>query len=607
MTILAFLALLLPGLAYWAWFGRRDQDPLISFSQIVGISLALISLLSQAVFLLDGRFSRASIWMLLSAALVLGVLGLIKKGLRFPAKYRHHVWIGFALFAAAIAWRLFQARDLLLPNWVDSQHHYLIVRVILEKGGLPETLSPYLPVPFYYHFGFHAVAALFTTFSGLEIGRAMLILGQVLNAAIGLSVYALGTALWKDWRPAAAAALLVSFATRMPAYYLSWGRYTLTAGLVLLPLAMASAHSLLRKNRRIFELITLGVLTAGVLLAHYFTAVLLALFLVLAALAYWIPRAHKPLSALLDLSCSAGGAILGLLLASPWLLRVVRFSSATPGVSLNGADTIQAVFESTRWEYIGSLLGPASSYGLLVAAVIGLIWSLIHLKAVPFGLWSLCLGVMTLPLGLRLDPFRPDHFAIVLFLPTVLWVGRLFWQIGRWLSQKSGWRWLSTLVLAVSILGWIAWSASLGIDIVNPVTVLVTADDLDALAWVQDNTPNDARFYINTTYWLNNVYRGVDGGGWLLPYTSRWALVPTVFYGFSPDRNMVRQTREWGERASQITTCSANFWELVEEAKLDWVYIREGTGSLQGAGLEGCAGITQAYTNSSVRIYTIQR
>jgi len=605
VTILALLALLLPGLAYWAWLGRRDQDPLITFSQIVGISVALICLLAQGVFLLGGHFSRASIWMLLAASFALTLLGLIKKGVKFPAKY-HHAWIGFIVFGAVIAWRLFQARDLLLPNWVDSQHHYLIVRVILEKGGLPETLSPYLPVPFYYHFGFHAVAALFTALSGMEIGAAMLVLGQVLNAVIGLSIYTLGTALWKDWRPATAAALLASFATRMPAYYLSWGRYTLTSGLVLLPLAMAAALMLLKNKQRKSEIITLGILTAGVLLSHYFTAVLLALFLVLAALAYVIPRWHKPLSAVLELLPAAGGAVLGLLLAGPWLLRVLRYASASPGIELTGVETIQSIFENSRWEYISNLLGPASNYGLLAAAGIGLVWALIRLKAVPFALWSLSLGVMSLPLGVSFDPFRPDHFAIVLFLPIVLWVGWLVWRIGRWLSNKINRRWVSTAIFVVFVTGWAAWSLSLDVSIVNPVTVLVTYDDLDALQWVQENTPSEARFYINTTYWLNNVYRGVDGGGWLLPYTGRWALVPTVFYGYSPDKEVVLQTREWGERASQITTCSANFWSLVETAQLDWVYIREGTGSLQEAGLQGCTGIIKTYANDTVRIYTIQ-
>jgi hypothetical protein len=140
---------------------------------------------------------------------------------------------------------------------------------------------PIYRCPLYYHYGYHALAALFTAISGLPIGAAMLVLGQVLNAVIGLSTYALGKTLWRNWRPALAAALLVSFATRMPAYYLSWGRYTLTVGLILLPLALGVALEIARGKARWGNTLTLALLTAGILLSHYFAALLLAAFLAL--------------------------------------------------------------------------------------------------------------------------------------------------------------------------------------------------------------------------------------------------------------------------------------------------------------------------------------
>jgi len=155
------------------------------------------------------------------------------------------------------------------------------------------------------------------------------------------------------------------------------------------------------------------------------------------------------------------------------------------------------------------------------------------------------------------------------------------------------------------VTGWTVWSFPLSADIVNSNTVFVTESDLEALDWVAENTPPDARFFINTAFWLNNTYRGVDGGGWLLPYAERWSLVPTVFYGFSPDKDYVQQTREWGERASQITTCSEEFWALVDEADLDWIYIREGVGSMQPKELEHCEGIQINFSNRSVAVYQI--
>lgn len=613
MSSLAFLALLLPGLAWYAWLGRRKQDPLIALAQVIGISLALIALLAQLFFLLSWALSASGILLLLTGFAALALVGWIRRPPKITRRNMLILALGLLLLGGLIALRLYQARQLVLPNWVDSQHHYLILRVILEKGGLPETLDPYLSMPFYYHYGYHSAAALFTFLSHRPIGEAMLIFGQVLNALVSLSVYALGKTLFRDWRPAAAAALLTGFVTRMPAYYLSWGRYTLTVGILLLPLAVGLALRLTQKTAQRGEMLTFALLTAGVLLSHYFTAILLAIYLVILAFAYLIPHWKAPLTALLDFAQVPGGAGLGLLLAAPWLLRVAKYSSASARLDLPAPNSLETVFASDRWGYISNLLGPTSNHALLVAAGIGVIIALVLPKSRPrapwralFALWSLWLGVMSLPIGLRLRPFRADHFTIILFLPVALWAGWLFWRAGRCLGRCLKKRWLAALIPALLVLGWSAWSVPLSADIVNSVTVLTTEDDLAALEWVKENTPPDARFFINTSHWLNHIYRGVDGGGWLLPYAGRWALVPTVFYTFSPDRAIRQELREWGARAAKISTCSEDFWALVSEADLGWIYLREDVGAMQPENLERCAGITEIYANKGVHIYTLE-
>ncbi len=607
MIILSFLILLLPGLAWWTWFGKRDQDPLVSLGQIIGFSLALIAVFAESLFLMHIRVSSTLIVIVSIILVTLIIVGILKKGIPFPKQYRHYLWLGLLFFAAAITFRLYQSRNLLLPNWVDSQHHYLIIRTIIEQKGLPETLSPYLEMPFYYHYGFHSAAALFTAVSRLPIGDAIILLGQVLNAAIGLSVYALGKSLFNDWRPAAAAALLVSFVTRMPAYYLSWGRYTLITGIILLPLAIGLALDNLVKPQQKRGFVSLALLIAGVLLSHYFTAVLLALFLAILAFAYLIPRWSTPLTAVIDFSSILGGTSLGTAIALPWLLRVARYSSAGTGISSNLPGSISAIFTETgQYDYITNLLGPISNHILIPVALVGLILALVLRKSnSAFGIWSLFLGLATLPNTLTLRPFRPDHFAIILYLPITLWAGWLFWWLGELLARKFKRNWLSTGMVSALVAGWIAWSVPLNLDIVNSRTVLVDQNDMDALDWVAENTPEDARFFINTTHWLSGTYRGVDGGGWILPYTGRWTIVPTIFYGFSPDKDNVQELRGWGERASRVNTCSEEFWALIEEGDLDWIYIKEGIGALQPMELAGCEEIEEVYANPRIKIYQI--
>lgn len=604
---LAFLALLLPGMAWWAWLGKRGQDPLVSLAKVIGASIAAIALAAELVFILGWHFSLTGILVILIVLAILAAVGLILRGVKLPKKYLLHLVIGLALFGLTIAWRLHQANELLLPNWVDSQHHYLIIRTILENGGLPQDLSPYLSVPFYYHYGFHTAAALFTELSGLEIGESMLVLGQILNAVISLSVYALGKSLWRDWRPAGGAALLVSFATRMPAYYLSWGRYTLITGMVLLPLAMGVSLEMLRRRPQWKQVFTLGLLTAGVLLSHYFAAILLAAFLVLLGIVHLIAHRRQFRGAFRHILWIAAGAGVGFLLAVPWLARVMQFHTSAASLQVSLPASLSEVWsDSGSWDYNWKLLGPTSNHWLLLLACVGLLVALTYRKSAAFGVWSLILMVLALPWGIEMSPFRSDHFAIILFLPVVLWAGWLFWCAGRIAEKWLKKRWASVLLIALLVIGWIAWGYPLSSNIVNSVTVLVTEADMDALAWVRENTPEDARFYINTAHWLNNTYRGVDGGGWLLPYTGRWALVPTVFYGYSPDVEVRRQVRLWGEEAGSITTCSAEFWTLVDEADLDWIYIREDVGSLKPEELTKCEGVTEVYTNDSVHIYRIE-
>ena len=605
MILLAFLALILPGVTWWSWMGKRGQDPLVSIAQVIGISLSLIILAAEIGFFLDVRFSSSIIILILLILLLLAAVGFIKKGVKLSKTQVVQLIFGLIIFGFALTWRFYQARELLLPNWVDSQHHYLITRVILENGSLPESLSPYLEGPFYYHFGYHAVAAFFTFFSRLPIGDAMLILGQFINAAVGLSVYALGRALWRDWRPAAAAGLLVTFVTRMPAYYLSWGRYTLLMGLVLLPLAMGLALSMLKKSRGWREPLSLAILTGSLLLSHYFGAALLAIFLVILAITHILPRLNKFSKAVKQMVPILGGAGGGLLFAAPWLWRVGKFYPHGTSLSTNLPETLAGWVNGGMGEYLWQLLGPASNHWLLLAAGAGLVLGLIGMKNKGFGLWSLVIVLMSLPWGIALKPFRPDHYVIISFLPVGLWAGYLFWQAGKIINKEIGREWPGLVVMTLLVSGWIFWSFPLSSDIINPTTVLVTEDDIDALNWIRENTPEDARFYINTTHWQNGVYRGVDGGGWILPYTGRWAIVPTIFYGFSPDKAQNQQIRDLGEAASDISSCSIEFWEIVREADLDYVYIREGIGSLQPGGLAGCDGVEIVYQEDAVSIFII--
>jgi hypothetical protein len=610
----AGLVLLLPGAGLLVWLARRPMDWLEGLAEAVGLSLSLTALIGLAAFLSRIRFTPAILFGLLAISLLsLTVGGLLRLPPKSqPSGWRH--WLGLAAGLAGVAgalyWRWFQARELYLPAWVDSLHHTLIVQKILESGGLPATLAPQVNAPLAYHYGFHLSTAVFDWLSGWDVPTAVLVFGQALNGLIALSVYRLAKGWWGDWKRASLAALLVAFAFQMPAYYVTWGRYTLSAGLVLLPLAMLAVERAARPSSQNAERIHALLLTAGVALTHLTALLLLAFWTALVVLEgiirRWRGRTTNGDAVDLRGGVTAGlSATAGVLLAVPWLWRIWGQFGASARIWLvSPLDGGQADY----WNYILYLLGPAYSHGLFVVAGAGLLWSLLRAGARRLAVWGLMIALLMLPWGVRLNPIRPDHMAIVLFLPAalvlangVVGLGELAGRL-RWRSLRLAGQALLGLA-ALAAIGWGGWQSR---SVLNPETIFVSKADMRAFEWIRQNTPPDARFLINTTLWMAGVYRGVDGGYWLPLITGRQTLLPPALYTLG-DPEQVRQINQWAERASHLTTCDEAFWSLIEEGNLSFVYLREGRGSLQPAGLLNCPEVVVIYRREGVLLFQLER
>ena len=595
---LAFAALLLPGLAWWLWFGDRRKDGAQALAEIITISASFIALGTLGFYTVRLKVTPLSLGIVLGLCFGIAIAGLIRRGKGAFNK----TWL-FALLGLSVAlvWRFWQARDLVFPNWVDSQHHVLIIRKMIEFGGLPSTLEPYLPGPFYYHFGFHAVGALFSVLSGLDPATSVLMLGQAISACVGLAVYALAKQLGKDWRIGLLAAVFVTFVTKMPGYYLSWGRYTLLMGAMIMPVAMAEAIRAWDNHDHWWQLAGLSLLTAGTLLSHYFTAFLFVLFLALLGIQWLVETIRSKSANWKPIASVAIATFTGLILASRWYYRIFVYSSAAsrPVFQVMEAETLKA-----SWDYLLYLVGPTSGYILIGLGLIGLLWSVFKTEKVHFQLWAILVMFFALPTGFRLMNFRNDYFALVAFIPIAITSAfGIVLLFGQFIKRKNLASFLILLIGAVLSVGG-AWQNARA---VNPETILATRSDLEALEWIKTHTPEDARFFVNTTNWGFDVYRGVDGGGWILPITGRWSLAPTIFYPMVADRDFVRSVTELGMRASTITDCGDDFWLLVNDASLDYLYIKEGVGGLQPDDLISCDGVDQLINIEDVHIYLITK
>lgn len=625
--------LLLPGSTLQAWLAfdsRRGPiqtvgGALSAMADSTALSIALSSLLAMALFFAGVYLPSTLVSGLYGACLAVYLAALIWGRVIVPVQTNPvrtaAVWLLGALFLAAlVGWRLYQARALVLPAWVDSVHHTLIVRLIMEQGGLPQDFSPYIQAPFFYHYGFHLITALFAGWAGISADQAVLWFGQVLNAAVALSVYRLGSALYTRINitppdgsvltgrilsaAPVVAALLVGFVFQMPAYYLTWGRYTLLAGLLLAGPAAAAALEAWDEPDCRAHWVRLALLVAGLVLTHYFVLLMVGLFLILiGAAALWRRlRGQMGWKFLWRLAAAAG---LGLLITAPWLWRVWTYNQRLAGVQFVSVDAGEAAWKSALdyLRYLMYVIGPRRNHILLALAGVGMLVALRRPRLWILAGWGLLMALLSLPWGPRLNPFRPDHFAIVLFFPASLLLAALLVEAAA-AAERVFRPWAGVALLALTAGALVFWGMRDTRSIINAVTVIGNRADVSALEWINENIPEDARFYTNTAKWQGQAYRGVDGGYWLVPYTGRAGLIPPVFYGWGPPE-YVEQITRLSAAAAAIKDCTPEFWTLVRETHLTHVYVRKGRGSLQPEVLANCANLREIYQAGGVFLYEI--
>jgi hypothetical protein len=89
-----------------------------------------------------------------------------------------------------------------------------------------------------------------------------------------------------------------------------------------------------------------------------------------------------------------------------------------------------------------------------------------------------------------------------------------------------------------------------------------------------------------------------------MPYTGRFGLVPPTFYSWGQPEYR-EQIAGLAERAERVDGCTPDFWEVVDEAALTHVYLREGVGRLQPAAMQNCPNLQLIYQVDGVYIYQI--
>lgn len=563
---------------------QRHWDRLAWWGAALAIGVAAWPVLWQWFSLLGGRWSGWLLWLLLGTgwAVVIWRLGRGKWLLRIDHLHRSakalpvdgltltafmkrgatwvrgtphksatlaHVLL-LLLLLLALAVRLLAVRDLAFAPWVDSVRHALITAVMAATGQVITGYAPFLPVDrFPYHYGFHTLSASLALMTGWPLPRLLLIVGQLLNALVPLTVYSGAWFLTRRRPVALLAAFLVALPFFFPAYYATWGRLTQLAGMLVMPLALAWTWQLLSGSRvRRSDGWLLSLVVAGLFLIHIRVFLLYLPF----AAVVWLLRSGRQGRYLLF------SATLALLLVAPRLASLLGASRPPGGLrnTIAGYNAFPIGYLMTGWER--QFVAAAA-----VACLIVVVTALRRRPRVTLPL-ALILWVATLFLLLAGNHLglpetwlvNLNSMYITLFLPLSLLLAMTVdygWRLlaaAHWLAQTLSYAVAGALLAALLLFG-----IRQQVTILNPQTILAQPPDAAALAWLDNELPPSARVAVNSWLWLGGAWSGSDGGAWIVPLTGRSSSTPPADYSYN--RDLFESVAAFNERAQAMADWSA--------------------------------------------------
>ena len=466
-----------------------------------------------------------------------------------------------------------------------------------------------------------------------------------------LGAFALTTQLTN--RPLAGlfAAMIVAFWTVMPAYYVTWARYTHIAGLVSLCGVVSVIIPAVRaaSPRRV---VIAGISAAGLLMVHP-RAVVLAVALLLPVILYmvaerlsdWRNRAlvigmkidgsddlrrdfvaqpfkfangsssplmgedlgegeisRRPMIFILLCGLRMAMVILGttglaVALAMPWLIRLISEHGGVTFVS--GAMKTEEFPLGLVWTDQDQPV-----YALAAVAVLFAVKSAPAL-AVALAGWLALSYLSANPSLLRLPFHLWTHngaIAISAFLPAAIaggWGLSRVAKIGGRFWRFSGW----ALVVAAGVASLMRAPAQL--ELINPVTILARPGDLHALRWAAENTDPQDLFLISGYRWQNDVYMGSDAGYWLPITSNRATTLPPLIYDLKarPERERIRdlaiQIEQAGNSADEL-------YQLALNAGAKYVFVASRPGPISANVLRESDRFEMVYDSARAKIFLVK-
>ncbi len=201
------------------------------------------------------------------------------------------------------------SRPILIPLNTTGLINELVTT--LESPTLLETLPTLTPS--YYHLGFHFLASILAFGLHANPIDTILVVGQVILAAIPIPLYFLIRAETKSDSAAFFGTLLAAFGWYMPGFAVNWGKYPALAGIFAFELVLIIAYMYFQaRNKEKFPFLLISILILSIFISTLFHTRTLIVILI-SSVSWFVANKLKNLSKIIQV-LSLGFLLVSLLI-----------------------------------------------------------------------------------------------------------------------------------------------------------------------------------------------------------------------------------------------------------------------------------------------------
>jgi len=599
---LALTLLLLPGLAVLRVVERRLRSlSLLSRLTIApGITVAVTALLFVWCDLCRIRPGPALPWLMLAGSVF--ILIFVRQGRFWWPRHRITAlqlrripateWLAAAalvgIFLILFVVRFRATWGWCVPPGVDTAQHTVITQLLIQHNGLYKSWAPYADAEaFTYHFGFHALAAIFAWLSGADAATSVFIMSRVFGAVAAASLFAV-VRLWMRnvWGGVFAVVLWLVYSNFL-FYFDVNGRWTLLAGLTTLSTGLVLLSHYLRPGR-LSKSTGLGSVCAlvagGIIVVQYKSALIFAVLAGILFLSRGVTELFRDrpgrFRRIWQISYrTIAIAALAFLLAAPRLTTIMeaRVGRAFKRIVMEAPAASTSKFDKPTLGATGIVQRASETHrkaAVALLAIAGVI--LVAIRRRP-ALWFV-IGwvVVTLIMNpalignARTGVIDETHWLYAVETALAVMAGLtigLIWE----LLPKTRSMWWDAVVMVAAVI--ITVRTTVGLRAVPDLCRYVMPEDLRLFDWIRQNIPRE-QLIAGRGFFDHGEVLGRDALIWLPYFTSHRTNVTYLAAALDkgpPDQR--HQLRDFQRHLYQRDMSTPESAKWLQEQGFGWFYV----------------------------------